>query len=316
MSETPPANIIAEAADWLVKMQEKALTESEQHQLQIWCARSANHQRAWQAAQRLNQSFEQVPEKLGLSILSRKQTQRRNIIKAISALLIIPTGGWLAVDYSPLSSLTADYQTATGEWREVLLADGTKLLLNTRSAVNVIFDDTQRLVELVEGEIQITTAKDPMARPFIVSTVHGRIRALGTIFNVRLEQIHTKVSVQQHAVEIYTADTGNTQQINTGQKTQFTTVEINPSTSSHPTSATAWTRQQLIADNQPLAEVITEISRYRSGWLRCDPAVAALKLSGVFQLKDTDAVLNNIAHTLPIKVVYRSDYWVTISARK
>lgn len=312
---TPPAKIIAEAADWLVKLKDKPLTASEKSQLKQWCAQSADHQRAWQAAQQLNQSFEQVPEKLGLSVLSRKQAQRRNLIKAISALLVIPTGSWLVYQHSPISSWTADYQTATGELREVMLADGSQLILNTRSAVNVWFDENQRLIELLEGEIQITTVSD-LARPLSVRTEHGQIWALGTIFTVRLDSDYSQVAVQQDAVEIHTAATDKVQRITAGQQSRFSEVEIEPARISQPTTATAWTRQQLIVDNQPLAEVIAELSRYRKGWLRCDPAVAQLRLSGVFQLTDTNIALSNIAHTLPVKVVYRSAYWVTVTNNK
>lgn len=314
---TPPAKIIAQAADWLVKMQDQALTENEQSQLQQWCAQSADHQRAWQAAQQLNQSFNQVPEKLGLSVLSRKQAQRRNLIKAISALLVIPTGSWLVYQHSPISSWAADYQTATGELREVMLADGSKLMLNTRSAVNVVFDETQRLIELLEGEIQITTANDELlGRPFLVKTEHGQIRALGTVFTVRLSSEYSQVAIQQDAVEIHTAATDKVQRITAGQQSRFSKVDIEPVETSQPTTATAWTRQQLIVDNQSLAEVIAELSRYRKGWLRCHPAVAQLRLSGVFQLTDTDIALSNITHTLPVNVVYRSPYWVTVTSNK
>lgn len=311
-----PANIIAEAADWLVKMQERPLTTNEQNQLQTWCAKSVDHQRAWQVAQRLNHSFEQVPEKLGLSVLSRKQTQRRNIIKAITVLLVVPSGSWLAYQHSPLSLWVADYQTATGEWREVMLADGSKLILNTRSAVNIVFGENQRLIELLEGEIQITTASDALARPLSVKTEHGQIRALGTIFTVRHDSDYSQVAVQQDAVEIHTAATGKVQRLIAGQQSRFSKREIEPITANQSAITTAWTRKQLIVDNQPLTEVVAELSRYRKGWLRCDPSVAELRLSGVFQLNDTDIALSNIAHTLPISVVYRSPYWVTVTKNK
>ena len=240
---TPPAKIIAQAADWLVKMQDQVLTEDEQSQLQQWCAQSADHQRAWQAAQQLNQSFNQVPEKLGLSVLSRKQAQRRNLIKAISVLLVIPTGSWLVYQHSPITSWAADYQTTTGELREITLTDGSKLMLNTRSAVNVVFDETQRLIELLEGEIQITTANDGLGRPLLVKTEHGQIHALGTVFTVRLGSEYSQVAVQQDAVEIHTAATDKVQRITAGQQSRFSKGDIEPVETSQPTTATAWTRQ-------------------------------------------------------------------------
>jgi transmembrane sensor len=46
--------------------------------------------------------------------------------------------------------------------------------------------------------------------------------------------------------------------------------------------------------------------------LRCDPAVADLRLSGTFPLGDPDAILQVIAQTLPIKLQFVTRYWVTL----
>ncbi|WZB73660.1 hypothetical protein WJ972_19795 [Achromobacter insuavis] len=59
---------------------------------------------------------------------------------------------------------------------------------------------------------------------------------------------------------------------------------------------------------------LAEVSRYRRGVVRCDPAVAGLRVSGVFRLQDTDAVLAIVARTLGLRVVERTRYWVTLSS--
>ena len=61
-----------------------------------------------------------------------------------------------------------------------------------------------------------------------------------------------------------------------------------------------------------LADFVQELSRYRPGWLRCDPAVADLRVSGVFQIDDTDRALAAVAHALPVRVERRTRYWVTL----
>ena len=65
--------------------------------------------------------------------------------------------------------------------------------------------------------------------------------------------------------------------------------------------------------DKPLGDVIATLSRYRHGILRCDPAVAGLRLTGTFPLGNTDAVLNAIAKTLPVKIQFVTRYWVTLS---
>ena len=79
--------------------------------------------------------------------------------------------------------------------------------------------------------------------------------------------------------------------------------------------ADAWTRGRLFARDLPLDSLVAELGRYRRGLLRCDPAVARLRISGVFQLNRIDAVLAALPRTLPVSVVYRTRYWVTIVPR-
>lgn len=70
----------------------------------------------------------------------------------------------------------------------------------------------------------------------------------------------------------------------------------------------------LLARNMRLEDVITEMARYRPGVLRCDPAVAELRVSGAISL--TDAGLALLASELPLRIEHYTRYWVMVSARK
>ncbi|MBR8657942.1 iron dicitrate transport regulator FecR, partial [Achromobacter sp. Marseille-Q0513] len=76
--------------------------------------------------------------------------------------------------------------------------------------------------------------------------------------------------------------------------------------------AASWSRGVLVADAWRLDDFLAELGRYRPGLLRCDPAVADLRVSGVFPLRDTDRALHNLERGLPVTVVYRTRYWVTL----
>ena len=80
-------------------------------------------------------------------------------------------------------------------------------------------------------------------------------------------------------------------------------------------SAALWEQGMLVARDQPLAEVLAELARYRHGLLRCDPEVAGLHVSGALSVADTDQALNALELTLPVRVSRLSRYWVTVSAR-
>ncbi|MFK3815647.1 hypothetical protein ACI2KG_03385 [Pseudomonas sp. NPDC089407] len=69
-----------------------------------------------------------------------------------------------------------------------------------------------------------------------------------------------------------------------------------------------------MANEQRLDTLLAELGRYRSGWLRCDPAVAGLRVSGTFPVDDSDKALRAITSVLPVSIVRRTRYWVTVSA--
>ncbi len=48
--------------------------------------------------------------------------------------------------------------------------------------------------------------------------------------------------------------------------------------------------------------------------MTCAPAVADLRLSGVFRLEDTDKLLGILPQTLPVQLRYRTRWWVMIEA--
>jgi transmembrane sensor len=108
--------------------------------------------------------------------------QRLASVVAVIGLALFAGDRYLPIDY-----WLADQRTATGEQRTIRLADGTLINLNTHSAVDVRFDEKQRLVILQEGEILVETGHGD-ARPFIVETREGSMRALGTRFLVKREK--------------------------------------------------------------------------------------------------------------------------------
>jgi len=180
----------------------------------------------------------------------------------------------------------------TVEPREVILADGTRLWLNTASAVDVEFTAKLRRLSLQAGEVLIETASDPAVppRPFVVDSAQGRVRALGTRFSLHQQDDHSRAAVFEGAIEIQPATPGAAgRTLNAGQETRYTRATI---AVPRPANAdrSAWTRGMLLADNLPLGEFVAELARYRHGHLHCAPEVAKLRIVGAFPLADTDRV--------------------------
>jgi transmembrane sensor len=306
--------ILDEAADWLVLLQSGEATGRDETRLRLWRQRSPAHEAAWQRAEDVLQTLQQVPPRLGRDTFSRLPSPGRRELLAMLALAV--PGAWLAWRHMPWREWTADLRTATGEQKTMILADGTRLALNTATAVNVTFTAHERRLVLVAGEIFIATAQDPSPRPrpFIVSTAQGSLRPLGTRFNVRRLADSTRVAVFEGAVEVRPRAFDQTAIVHAGEQLTFTTGALQ---AAQPADAGAemWERGILLARNMRLGELIRELARYHHGVLRCDPAVAALRVSGSFSLADISASLSLLEKTLPVRIGRATSYWVTVHAR-
>ncbi|KMA30251.1 ferric citrate uptake sigma factor regulator FecR [Klebsiella pneumoniae] len=285
------------ASHWYAVLSGERVSPQQEARWQQWYEQDQDNQWAWQQVENLRNQLGGVPG----DVASR-------------ALHVLGAGGgWQLWQSETGEGLRADYRTAKGAVSRQQLEDGSLLTLNTQSAADVRFDAHQRTVRLWYGEIAITTAKDAQQRPFRVLTRQGQLTALGTEFTVRQQDNFTQLDVQQHAVEVLLASAPAQKRIvNAGESLQFSASEFG-AVKPLDDESTSWTKGILSFSDKPLGEVIATLSRYRNGVLRCDPAVAGLRLSGTFPLKNTDAILNVIAQTLPVKIQSITRYWINIS---
>jgi transmembrane sensor len=308
-------NVAREAARWLLRLSSERATDADIHACDAWRASKPEHEHAWQRAQRVNQRFGLIPSALGMATLNRPESgDRRRALKALAALIVAGPVGWAAWRASPFE-WTADYRSATGEQRQLALADGSSLRLNTASAVDVLFDADLRLVRLRAGEIAVHAVAETgaHARPFVVRTRQGDVRAQASRFCVRQDGDACRVSVQEGQVSLHRG--GAVVALAAGEQALLAR-DAPPHAEPADPHAADWTRGVLHASAWRLDAFAAELGRYRAGILRCDPAVAGLRISGAFQLQDTDAVLAALPSTLPVQVRYRSAYWVTIVPRE
>ncbi|ANN80417.1 Fe2+-dicitrate sensor, membrane component [Bordetella flabilis] len=302
------------AARWLLRLSSPSATDADVRACARWRASRAEHEQAWQRAQRINERFARVPAALGMAALDRPESRpRRTVLKALVALVAGGAGAW-AAGQGRAREWIADYRSGVGEYRRVALDDGSVLELNTSTAVDVRFDARMRLLRLYGGEIAVHAVRDATAagRPLLVSTRHGEIETEAADFDVRDGDARCQVQVRAGEVRIRCAGLpGKAVVVKAGQQGDFTASAL-PEAAPADSRVDGWTRGILYADRMPLADFAHELGRYRRGVLRCDPAVAGLRISGIFQLRDTDAALAALPATLPVRVRYLTPYWVGI----
>jgi transmembrane sensor len=317
----PIADAVADqAAEWLTLLMSGEASDADRRRWRRWRAAHPDHERAWTHVEAVTQGLKALEPRAGYRTLSPyagpKSSSRR---KAVKRLLGGGAAG-VAILFASRTETwrrqTADFRTGTGEQRTVTLDGGARVALNTASAIDLFFDGERRLLRLVAGEAFIVTeraqgrAADP--RPFIVETAEGHVRALGTRFGVRQRDGRSELAVREGAVEI-TPAAGLPRLLRAGERASFTRAAVDaPETVSERDDA--WMRGQIVASHLPLGDFLAELARYRPGLVRCDPAVAGLRLSGVFPLHDTDRILNTLPQVLPVRVGRRTRYWVMVEA--
>lgn len=299
------------ASHWYAVLSDGEVNARQTEKWQKWYEQDTNNQWAWQQVENLRSQMQAVPANIAHRALLDTQMTRRRVMKGMLLLLGVGSS-WQLWHSQTGEGLRADYRTAKGEVRLSELDDGTQLALNTESAVNVEFDEGQRLVHLLYGEIAVTTGHRGGARPFRVQTQQARLTALGTEFTVRQESDSTFLSVSKHAVLVELAgNSARTLTVGEGQSVRFSSAEFGAITQ-REIQDSAWTHGVLSFSDKPLGEVLATLSRYRRGVLRCSPEVASLRLSGTFPLKNTDSVLSVIQQTLPVRIQYVTRYWVNV----
>ncbi len=308
-----PERILDEAALWLMELHSGQLDPARRQQLTEWCARSADHERAWQRASIFSNKMQQVSPAGARALKSLAAADRRKAVKTIAALLLALPVGWLAYRYT-LQGEGMRYRTALGERREVTLDDGTQLVLNTDTEVDVVFNDAQRRLILRQGEILVTTAKDQVTPPrsFSVQVREGSIRALGTRFTVWQQDAKSQVAVMEGAIEISPLDAPTAKTVLPSQRQATFNSKQADTPVALDAGAASWEDGMLIAHKMPLATFLAQLDRYRPGKLQYDKRVANLPVSGAFSLTDTDQTLATLEQTMPVRINYLTRYWVTV----
>lgn len=318
LPETIDRKLLEDAAEWVLRLRFGASpSQGERDAFERWRDQSAAHRRAWARAEKVLGAFQGPDADVCKETLrALPDVKRRRALRLLSvALIAVPTG--LAVSrFLPWAEWHADVATATGERRTVKLADGSTLVLNTASAVDIAFTQDERRLVLRAGEILVTTHADPASvhRPFLVQVPQGDVRALGTRFGVRLiGSDRTRVMVLEHAVQARPG-AGAAFLMHAGEQAEFNRGGLLARASTEP-GADLWERGFLVARNMRLADVVAEIGRYRSGFVRCAADIADLRVSGVISIADSDVALDTLAQTLPVKVRRLGRYWAGVEHR-
>jgi len=316
----PTPSMVDEAIDWALKTLYGVPDAPTRDAFERWLAADARHGLAWERVQSLAGEFRGLPPRLAHDTLQAREALRRRrrrafTFKALGLAAMLGASSWVAREHAPWQRLLADASTGTGERRALRLADGSRVTLNTDSAIAVRLGAQERLLTLLRGEIFIETGRDAESsrkRPFRVATPQGRLEALGTKFLVRLEPDAARVGVRAGAVALQPRDGGTSTVAGAGEQWLM---DGHGSRRLGPAAfePDGWLNGVIVARRMSLAAFLAELDRYRPGYLAVDPRVADRPVTGVYQLQDIDGTLRFLAQAQGLRLIYRSRYWVTVA---
>jgi ferric-dicitrate binding protein FerR (iron transport regulator) len=320
----PHQQVVKQAIHWLLRLRNNSANARLRQQCEVWRAEHHEHELAWQRVQslqaELSSNLRAVPgAQVAFNTLenSAQGLGRRQALKLLSGALLMGSAAWLGKDAVGWQQWTADFATATGERRGFQLPDGTRLELNTASAVDLDYNAQQRLIKLTRGEIILTCGgideESSFDRPLRVQSRQGVYEGVGARFILRQDGDCTRLSVTGGMVLIHSplAADSTPIQVQAGQNylIDHHQARLAPRLNM---DAGAWVDGLIVTRNMRLGDFLDEVGRYRHGYLTCSADIADLRLSGVFRLENTDRLLAILPQTLPVQLRYRTRWWVTL----
>jgi transmembrane sensor len=291
----------AAAAEWLERRDREGWSEDDQSALDAWLQEPAQRlaylrlYAAWNYADRLA-ALRHAPAETP----ARKPANF--LILQIAAVIVgVVLLGGLAARYIERPEIRA-YHTALGARELVSFADGTKIELNTDTAIRTQMTTKERIVWLDRGEAYFQVKHDP-AHPFTVMIDNKRVTDLGTDFIVRRDDARLEVAVVRGAVRYDAAK-------RTAMLTSGDVVTASGSAMSETKKPLrqllrqlSWRRGLLVFDNTTLADAAEEFNRYnREKLIVTDPSAARLTIGGTFPAEDVSAFTDVAQDVLGLRV--------------
>ena len=329
------------AAQWVLR-RDRGLTATEQDELSQWLAADSRHGEAlalqrwgWDELDRLaglQTSLGAVPDPDLFAPRAKAWARRWWWIAGASSLAAAAAVALLITLRSPPA--TSETVTPPGVVSTALAApcerltleDGSVVELNRGAAVEVVYSATERRVRLVRGEANFTVAKNP-ERPFVVNAGGVDVRAVGTVFNVRLagEAVEVVVSEGRVKLEPPPVDTvareatvlsvGESAVLLLGapalvpQVTALAVPEL--------AARLAWQPRLLDFTGAPLTDIVAEFNRRNPVQLAVDDAtLGALRLSAAFRSDNVEGFVRLMESDFGMRAEWRSEREIVLRRAK
>ncbi len=309
------------AGDWLLRLQQDALTESELSEWIAWCESDPKNLAAFDELQALWHAAAEHPSARKADGVLRRQVLGARVplwLAAAASVAFVLIASVFVLGRGPqrVETLAAvdSVQTPVATNQHALLPDGSHVEIGARTVVDVDFSETRRRLELRSGEAFFIVKHDT-ARPFVVEAGELEIVAVGTAFDVRRTGTETSVTVQEGVVEVR-GESLPAVQGRAGEQLLFREGQVRRSLVD-PAMALAWRAGRLEFTGDSLVSVVANVNRYSPRPIvLADPALGDLSFTGTVFVSSIDAWLDGLQQVFPVVVDRDAEQEIRIAPRE
>ncbi len=299
----PSEEVRAEAAAWIAQLHDEQRDPDLEARVHGWLGESEEHRRAFNRMTQVWERTSQIQMRAqGDIVTARAGVRSRFTPRVVTLAATLVLAAIILVYYWRNDAVV----TEVGQQQVRLLPDGTRVVLNTDTRIQVNYDEHARRVRLVRGEAWFDVSKRP-SWPFLVTVAGREIRALGTSFIVRYDAQDLSVTLVEGRISVApVAGNGapSWQQSQTLAPGQRLIISKSHASVDRPelNRITAWERGRVEFEETPLGDAANEMNRYSKSHVTvADSKVAQLRIGGVFRAGDSDEFVRVVTAALGLK---------------
>lgn len=299
-----------EAAVWLARLRSELRSPADEAGFQTWLSETPQHRDAFEAVTAVFDDAGAVGRDfVGREVPDRSRMTRRAVVAGAATMAVAAS----TIGVMRWQSASGVIASEVGRPRSFALADGSRIVLDTKSSIQVSLSDERRLIRLLAGRARFEVAKDA-ARPFIVESGGRQVIAVGTAFSVASEGERMSVVLEEGRVVVRsparkTPDDADDVSMLPGDRLMFAgstgkAVEDRPDLA----KLNVWQTGRLAFEDETLFAAVAEINRYSRRTIEVEDARSAgLRISGVYRADDPAGFARSIGLLLPVEVEDRGD---------
>jgi transmembrane sensor len=286
-----------EAAAWVARLSSSDATEADHRAFETWRKADPVHAAVYAEMDALWRRLGHLPDPRPRKTSDKTSNKTPKSLAGLAAVALI--AGALAYETGLLDRLRADLWSGVGAIEHATLPDGSRVDLNTDTAIAVRFTEGERGIALLRGEASFDVVPD-RSRPFVVRGGGLSVRAVGTRFFLRADGADRPVGVAEGRVDV-SAESGRVV-VSAGEEVRIGGDALHVA-AADVERATAWRDGRLIYSGRPLAAVLAELNRYRRGRIvLLDRGLGERRVTGAFDARNTDDALDVIAATMGTRI--------------